>query len=69
LAPHRRLHNADAFAAQHLVEGAAVLAVSVTNQEPDALVRELEAKVARLLRDPDAGGIGRTAGEPAPKML
>jgi hypothetical protein len=35
---HRRLHDPDAFAAEHLVEGAAVLAVAVTDQEADALV-------------------------------
>lgn len=36
--PHGRLYDPDAFAAEHLVEGAAVLAVAVTDQEPDALV-------------------------------
>src|SRR6266508_1517675 len=62
--PHRRLHNANAFAAEHLVEGHVVFAVAVTNQEPNALVREVEAEVARLLADPGAGGIGCTASEP-----
>ena len=38
--PHRRLHDPDAFAAEHLVEGAAVLAVAVTDQEPNALVEK-----------------------------
>jgi len=28
---HRRLRDPDAFAAEHLIEGAAVLAVAVTN--------------------------------------
>src|SRR5215207_3428867 len=36
--PHRRLHDPDAFAAEHLVERAAVLTVAVTNQELHALV-------------------------------
>jgi hypothetical protein len=35
---HRRLQDPDAFAAEHLVEGAAVFAVAVTDQEADALV-------------------------------
>jgi len=61
--PHRRLHNPDAFAAEHLVEGPAVLAIAVADQEPNALVREVEAEVARLLGDPGARGFGRTAGE------
>src|SRR5712692_2453794 len=61
---HRRLHNPDALAAEHLVEGTAVFAVPVTDQEPDALTREVEADVSRLLRDPSAGGIGCAAGEP-----
>src|SRR6266568_3881309 len=34
--PYRRLHDPDAFAAEDLVEGAAVLAVPVTDQEADA---------------------------------
>jgi hypothetical protein len=34
---HRHLHDPDAFAAEHLVEGAAVFAVAATNQERDAL--------------------------------
>jgi hypothetical protein len=29
---HRRLHGPDAFASEHLVEGAAVFAVAVTNR-------------------------------------
>src|SRR5512133_3902939 len=46
------------------LKGPLYLLSRFTNQEADAVVREVEAKVARLLRDPDAGGIGRTAGEP-----
>src|SRR5438046_7599680 len=45
-------------------KGPLYFAVAVTNQEADALVWELEAKVACLLRYPDAGWVGRTAGEP-----
>jgi len=62
--PHRCLHNADAFAAEHFIEGQAVFAVAVTNQEPNALVGEVEAEVACLLGGPRAGGIGRAASEP-----
>ena len=36
--PHWRLHDPDAFAAEYLVERPAVLAVAVTNQEPNAVV-------------------------------
>ena len=61
---HRCLHDPDAFAAEDLVEGAAVLAVAVADQEANALVGEVEAEVARLLGDPGAGGITRAAGEP-----
>src|SRR5215218_4674457 len=62
--PHRRLYDPDAFASEHLVESTAVLAVAVTNQEPHALVREVEAEVARLLGDPGAGRVGGAASEP-----
>src|SRR5579864_2936669 len=44
--PHRGLHNADAFATEHLVEGTTVFAVTVMDQEPNALSREVEAEVA-----------------------
>src|SRR6266496_710564 len=44
----RRLHDPDAFAAEDLVEGAAVLTVAVAAQEADALLRDAEAEVARL---------------------
>src|SRR5207245_280334 len=60
----RCLDNPDAFAAEDLVEGAAVLAVAVADQEANALVGEVEAEVARLLGDPGAGGIRRAAGQP-----
>jgi hypothetical protein len=36
--PHRCLHKPDAFVAEDLVEGAAVLAVAVADQDPSALV-------------------------------
>jgi hypothetical protein len=45
---HRRLHDPDAFAAEDLVEGAAVLAVAVADQEADVLFGEAKAEVARL---------------------
>src|SRR6266487_1567818 len=60
----RRLHDPDAFAAEDLVEGAAVLTVAVADQEADALLREVEAEVARLLGYPGATGITRAAGKP-----
>jgi hypothetical protein len=56
--PHGRLDDPDAAAAEHLVEGAAVLAVAVADQHARAVVGELEAEVARLLGDPRAGGVG-----------
>src|SRR6266508_6000208 len=59
-----RLHDPDAFAAEDLVEGAAVLTVAVADQEADALLREVEAEVARLLGYPGAAGITRAAGKP-----
>jgi hypothetical protein len=48
---------------EDLVEGMAVFAVAVADQELDALAREVEAEVACLLGDPGAGGIGYAAGE------
>src|SRR5436190_16486243 len=62
--PHRRLHDPDATAAEDLVEGAAVLAIAVTDQETRALVGEVEAEVARLLGDPGARWVSRAAGQP-----
>jgi len=47
-----------------LVEGAAVLAVAVADQEAHALLGEVEAEVSRLLGHPGPGGVGRAAGEP-----
>jgi hypothetical protein len=38
--PHWRLDDSDAFTAEHLVERPAVLAVAVTNQEPNAVVEK-----------------------------
>src|SRR3954452_20638761 len=62
--PRRRLHDPDALITEELVEGSAVLAVAIADQEADALLREIEAHVARVLRDPGAGRLGRAAGEP-----
>jgi hypothetical protein len=39
-------------ALRNIVEGAAVLAVAVADQEAHALVGEVEAEVSRLLSDP-----------------
>jgi hypothetical protein len=49
---HRRPHDPGALATEDFVEGAAVLAVAVADQEPDALLGEVEAEVTRLLGDP-----------------
>jgi hypothetical protein len=54
---HRRLDGSDALAAEDLVEGAALLAVTVSDQEADAALAEVEAKVARLPGDPLAGRV------------
>ncbi len=54
----------DAAAAEHLVEGVAVLAIAVADQQAQALVGEIEAAVARLLGDPRAGRVGGAAGKP-----
>src|SRR6266540_4068714 len=62
--PHGSFDDPDAFAAEDFVEGAAVLAVAVADQEADALLREVEAEVARLLGYPGAAGIARAAGKP-----
>jgi plasmid stabilization system protein ParE len=62
--PHGRLDDADARAAEHLVEGARVLAVAVADQQARAMVGEVEAEVTRLLGDPRSGRVGRAAGEP-----
>src|SRR5439155_23449506 len=61
---HGSLHDPDAFAAEDLVEGGAVLAVAVTDQEADALVGEIETEVACLLVHPRAGRVLRAAGQP-----
>jgi hypothetical protein len=53
----------DPFAAEHFVEGGGELRVSVVDQEPCPLEDIREGEVARLLGDPDAGRIGRAAGE------
>jgi len=62
--PHRRLDDPDAGAAKHVVEGAAVLAVAIADQQARVLVGEIEAEIARLLGHPGAGGVGRAACEP-----
>jgi hypothetical protein len=57
-------HDRDAVAAEHLIEGAAVLAVAVADQDADALLGAVQAEVARLLGDPRPGRVARTAGKP-----
>jgi hypothetical protein len=49
--PDEALGDRVRFRRSQRVEGTAVLAVAVRNQEADAVVREVEAKVARLLRE------------------
>src|SRR5436853_665914 len=61
---HWRPDDPHAFAAEDLIEGTAVLAVTVTDQEANAALAELEAEVARPLGHPLAGRIPRAAGEP-----
>ena len=51
-------------AAEHVVEGGAVFAVAVADQEAHAVAGEVEAEVACLLGDPGSGGVGRAAGQP-----
>jgi hypothetical protein len=53
----------DPFAAEHLVEAGAELAVAVVDQEPRPLEEAGKAEIARLLRDPAAGRVGCAAGE------
>jgi len=61
---NRRLYDADAFDAEDLVEGAAVPALAVADQEGDGRDRRARGRGAGLLSDPDAGWIGGAAGEP-----
>jgi len=55
--------DGDAFAAKHLVESAAELAVAVVDNEARPLEEVGEAEVAGLLGDPGAGWIRCTAGD------
>jgi len=48
---------------EDLVEGAAVLAVAVADQEPDLPLGQEEAEVAGLLRDPAPRRVGRATGK------
>jgi hypothetical protein len=47
--PHRRLDDPNPVAVEHVVEGAAVLAVAIADQQAHVVVGEVEAEVARLL--------------------
>jgi hypothetical protein len=62
--PHRRLLGPDALAAENLVEGAAVLAVALADQEAHTPIAEVVTKLARLLGDPGAARVRRPAREP-----
>jgi hypothetical protein len=53
----------DPFAAEDLIEGAAVFAVSVAEQEADLLFGEEEAEVAGLLGDQASIGVAGAAGQ------
>jgi hypothetical protein len=55
--------DADAFAAEYVVEDSGELAVAVVDQEAHPLVKAGEAEVARLLGDPGAGRVGGAASE------
>jgi diguanylate cyclase (GGDEF)-like protein len=55
---HRRPDDADAFAAEDLVEGAAVPAIAVANEEAKAALAEAETEMAPLLGHPLAARIG-----------
>ena len=59
----RRVDDLDPLAEEHLVEGCAELAVAVMDQEAHPLEQSGEAEIARLLRHPGAGRIGRATGE------
>ena len=61
-------HDPGALATEDFVEGAAVLAVAVADQEPEALLGEVEAEVARLLGDPVTARILRAAGKPDARL-
>jgi hypothetical protein len=61
--PNGRLDDLDAFAAEHLIEAGAELAVSVVEQEACPLEQAGEGEVACLLCDPGAGRVGGAAGE------
>src|SRR5438105_3021207 len=62
---YRRFDDADAFRAEDVVELAAELAVSITDQElrADAVVVELHQQVARLLGYPATVRVGRDPRE------
>src|SRR6266498_3152587 len=59
----RRAEDPDSLAAEDLVEGAGVLAVTVTDQETDPLLGEEESEVARLLGNPVALRVGGAASQ------
>ena len=55
--------DADAFAAEDLVKGAAVLAITVTDEQAGTVEWATEGEVARLLGNPGAGRVRSAAGE------
>src|SRR4051812_17560293 len=66
--PYRRFDDVDAFGAEDLVEIAAELAVSITDQElrADAFIVEPHHQVACLLGHPAAVRVGRDPGQVDP---
>ncbi len=58
-----RVHDADAFAAEHLVERSREFAVAVVDQEAHPFEQAAEAEVARMLHDPGSGRVRRATGE------
>jgi hypothetical protein len=62
---HRRANDLEPFAAEHVVEAARELAVSIANQEAERrrAFRERPGELSGLLGDPGAAGISGTAGE------
>ena len=63
---HRCADDLDSFASEDRVEIARELAVAIPDQEANRsrALDQSPGELSGLLRDPDAGGIGRTAGEP-----
>jgi hypothetical protein len=59
---HGRLHDAEALSAEHLVEGAGELGVSIPDEELVLIEASGDRQVPSLLRDPGRVGSARGAG-------